>query len=336
MQLVEEVEPVVSVRSMCKALSFPRSSYYRLRKPPSARPRQPRPSPPRALDADERQQVLGVLNSERFADLPPAEVFQTLLGSGTYLCSVRTMYRVLADNRQVRERRNQLRHPVYAKPELVATGPNQVWSWDVTKLKTTQKWRYYYLYVLLDIFSRYVVGWLLAHQESSELAEQLLRDSYDKQAVEPGQVTAHSDRGSIFKAKTLQQLLVDLGIEPSFSRPRVSNDNPFSESNFKTLKYHHQFPERFTAFDQAKDSCRKLFPWYNWEHHHSGIAMLTPGQVHYGHADEVLAERQRVLDVAYAAHPERFVHGVPKVPSLPEAVWINPPEDRTQTLLEAH
>ena len=336
MQLVQEVEPAVGVSAMCEALSFPRSTYYRLHKPQSARPRRPRPSPPRALGADERKHVLKVLNSERFADLPPAEVFQTLLEQGRYLCSVRTMHRILADNKQVRERRNQLRHPVYAKPELVATGPNQVWSWDVTHLKTTQKWKYYYLYVLLDIFSRYVVGWLLAHQESSKLAERLIRESYIRQDVEPGQVTAHSDRGSIFKAKTLKQLLVDLGIEPSFSRPRVSNDNPFSESNFKTLKYHHDFPERFVHFDEAKDSCRKFFPWYNWEHHHSGIVMLTPGQVHYGHADEVLTDRQRALEAAYAARPERFVNGPPKVPSLPEAVWINPPEDRTQTVLEAH
>ena len=336
MQLCEEVEPAVGTKAMCEALSFPRSTYYRYRYPPPARPRRPRPSPPRALRGEERQEVLDVLNSKPFADKPPAEVFATLLGEQTYLCSVRTMYRVLASAKQVRERRNQLRHPAYKKPELLATGPNQVWSWDITKLKAADKWSYYYLFVLLDIFSRHVVGWLLAHHENGELAKQLITESYQKQGVEPGQITVHADRGAPCTARTVKQMMVDLGIDSSHSRPRVCNDNPFSESHFKTMKYQPEYPDRFGSYQDAHGFCRKFFAWYNWEHHHSGIAMLTPGQVHYGHADAVLAERQSVLDTAYAAHTERFVNGPPKVPSLPAEVWINPPEDRTQTEMEAH
>ena len=246
------------------------------------------------------------------------------------------MYRILDAHGEVRERRNQLRHPKYKRPELLATGPNQVWSWDITKLRAQQKWTYYYLYVLLDIFSRYVVGWMLSHRESGELAAQLLEHSYHKQDVDPGQVTVHADRGSAPTSKTLKQMMIELGVTPSHSRPRVSNDNPFSESNFHTVKSRPDYPDRFGCYEDASSFCRRTFDWYNHEHHHCGIVMLTPAQVHYGHAEQVLAERQQVLDAVYAAHPERFVHGPPKAPCLPGAVWINPPEDKTQTQMEAH
>lgn len=289
-----------------------------------------------ALSPEQQQCVLDILHSDRFVDRAPAEIYATLLDEETHLCSVRTMYRLLAAASEVRERRNQLRHPAYAKPELLATAPNQVWSWDITKLRAAEKWTYYYLYVLLDIFSRHVVGWMLAHRESGELAAKLVEETCEKQKVERGQLIIHADRGSAPKAKSLAQMFADLGVEPSHSRPRVSNDNPFSESQFKTFKYQPTYPSRFGGYDHALSYCREFFPWYNNDHRHSGIAMLTPADVHYRRAIAVLAERQRVLDAAYAAHPDRFVNGRPTVPSLPTAVWINPPEDKARKELETH
>lgn len=329
--LVTELSGVVGVGRACDALDLPRASYYRSRKPAVPRASRPRPTPTRALTRDEKQAVLEALHSERFVDQAPPAVVATLFEEGVYHCSARTMYRILASQGEVRERRNQLRHPKYARPELLATAPNQVWSWDITKLRAQQKWTYYYLYVLLDIFSRYVVGWMLAHRESGELAAQLLQESYEKQGVEPEQLTVHADRGSAPTAKTLKQMMTDLGVSPSHSRPRVSNDNPFSESNFHTIKSRPAYPDRFGCYEDGVSFCRATFDWYNHHHHHSGIAMLTPAQLHHGQADAVLAQRQRVLDAAYAAHPERFVHGRPKVPEPPQAVWINPPEDKTRT-----
>jgi putative transposase len=269
-------------------------------------------------------------------DKAPYEVYATLLDEDVLYCSVRTMYRILAEQDEVRERRNQCRRPSYAKPELLATGPNQVWSWDITKLRAAVKWTYYYLYVLLDIYSRYVVGWMLAHRESGELAVELVRESYEKQRIEPGQVIVHADRGSAPTAKTLAQLYVDLGVDPSHSRPYVSDDNPFSEAQFKTFKYHPGYPDRFGGYEHALSNCRHFFPWYNTEHRHSGIAFLTPEMVHYGQAREVLVQRQRVLDAAYAAHPERYVKGPPRVATLPAAVWINPPEDKSRREITLH
>jgi putative transposase len=258
-------------------------------------------------------------------DKAPGEVYASLLDEGTYLCSVRTMYRVLSQGREVRERRNQLRHPTYKKPELLATGPNQVWSWDITKLPGPVKWTYYYLFVILDIFSRYVVGWMLAARESSQLAQRLIRESIEKQGVSPGQLVIHSDRGPSMKSHGLAQLLATLGVTKSHSRPHVSNDNPFSESHFKTVKYRPSFPDRFGSQEHALSFCREFFPWYNYEHYHSGIGMLTPAMVHYGYADLILAQRQLILDVAYLAHPERFVKGPPAPGHSPHQVWINPP-----------
>ena len=237
------------------------------------------------------------------------------------------MYRILADNEEVKERRNQLKHPEYTKPELLAEGPNEVWSWDITKLRGPVKWTYFYLYVILDIFSRYVVGWMVAPRETAHLARKLIRESCKKQAIDPGQLTIHADRGSPMIAKTTAQLFVTLGINKSHSRPHVSDDNPYSESQFKTLKYCPGFPDRFGSLQDAVAFCRSFFTWYNTEHRHSGIGMLTPEVVHYGLARDVVESRKKVLQVAFEAHPERFVRGLPLPPALPEAAWINPPAE---------
>ncbi len=323
MNAAVEAMASVAARPVLSALGLSPATYYR-RRLPTRPPVACRPSPARSLDEAEQQVVLDVLHSPRFVDKSPAEVFATLLDEEAYLCSERTMYRLLAANDEVRERRDQLRHPQYKKPELMATGPNQVWSWDITKLKTHAKWVYLYLYVILDIFSRYVVGWLLAENESSTLAERLVRETYDKHGIAPGQLVFHADRGPAMKAKPLVQLLAALDVVRSHSRPHVSNDNPFSESQFKTLKYHPSFPDRFGGLDDGLAFCREFFPWYNCEHHHSGIAYLTPHDVHYGRAAEVLRRRDEVMLAAYARHPERFRR--PPTPMvLPPAVWINPP-----------
>jgi putative transposase len=295
-----------------------------------AGPRRPRPTPARALAPSERQAVLDELHATEFCDRSPYQVHATLLERGRYLCSPRSMYRILAGNDELRERRNQLRHPHYVKPELVASGPNEVWSWDITKLKGPAKWVYYYLYVILDIFSRYVVGWLLAQQENASLAQRLIRETCIKQGVAPGQLVLHADRGAAMTSKTVAQLLADLGVDKTHARPRVSDDNPFSESQFKTLKYSPGFPDRFGSPEHAREVSRALFSWYNQEHHHSSLCYLTPAVVHYGRAELVLAARHQVQLTAYREHPERFVNGPPTLQRLPEAVWINPPEKTTR------
>lgn len=325
MTAVRENFPTFGVAGACAALGLTRASFYRHIKPAVDLLLRRRPIPARALSGTERQAVLDHLHEPRFVDQSPAEVHSTLLDEGAYLCSVRTMYRILADQHEVRERRNQLRHPHYAKPELLATAPNQVWSWDITKLLGPAKWTYFYLYVLLDIFSRYVVGWLVAHRESAELAKRLIAESCAKQNIERGQLTLHADRGSPMKALTVTQKLADLGVVRTHSRPHVSNDNPFSESQFKTLKYRPEFTERFGCQQDALSFCREFFDWYNTEHRHSGIAMLTPEMVHYGKAEQALSARKAVLAKAYLRHPERFVKKPPQPAPLPEAVWINPP-----------
>jgi len=325
MAAIEAVETDVPITPLCRSLGVSRAAVYRRRRPRAERPARSRTVSPRALTPAERQGVLDVLHSDRFVDAAPIEVHATLLEEGTYLCSPRSMYRILASNDEVRERRNQLRHPNHVKPELMATAPNQVWSWDITKLKGPRKWVYYYLYVMLDIFSRYVVGWMIAQSESGRLAQRLIEESCDKQSIEPGQLAIHADRGGPMISKGLGQLLADLGVEKSHSRPHVSNDNPFSESHFRTLKYRPAFPARFGSPEHAESVCRQLFPWYNDEHHHSGIGFLTPAAVHYGRADAVLDARHRTRLAAYAAHPERFINGAPRREQLPAAVWINPP-----------
>ena len=307
------------------ALGLSPTSFYRRRQKQFG-PLLRRPTPPRALSVAERREVLEVLHSERFADKAPAEVVATLLEEGRHLASERTMYRILADNEEVRERRNQLCHPVAARPELVATAPNSVWSWDITKLMTTTKFVYLHLYVIIDIFSRYVVGWLLAERESAALAKRLVDETVAKHNVAPGELTLHADRGAAMRSKLLSQLLGSLDVGKSFNRPHVSNDNPFSESHFKTLKYHPSFPSKFGGLDDGLAFCRTFFPWYNEHHHHSGIEFLTPATVHSGRGDEVLRARHETMMVKYRAHPERFVHGPPRLAELAREVYINPPK----------
>ena len=271
------------------------------------------------------------LNTPRFVDKAPAEVYATLLDEGRYYCSIRTMYRLLAEDEQVRERRNQLRHPRYVRPELCASAPNQVWSWDLTKLLGPVKWTHYCLYVVLDLFSRYTVGWMVAPRESAALAERLIRESCQKQVISPDQLVIHSDRGAAMTAKSVARLLADLGVTKSHSRPHVSDDNAYSEAQFRTLKYRPDFPTRFDSIDHARAFCREFFGWYNDEHRHWGIGLLTPQTVHYGLAHDVIRTRQQVLSHAYNAHPERFVRGAPTPPELPEEVWINRPNSTTAT-----
>ena len=322
-----QVMPRTGVVRVLSAIGLSVATFYRQQGGP--RPVKPRPKPASALSGDEEARVLALLHSERFVDKAPAEVVATLLGEGEYVCSERTMYRLLEAHGEVKERRDQLRHPAYAKPELVASAPNQVWSWDITKLKTTTKWAYLYLYVVLDIFSRYVVGWMLAEHENGTHAERLMRETIERQGVKPGQLVLHADRGQPMRSKRLSQLLADLDVTRSHSRPHVSDDNPYSESQFKTLKYHPSFPERFGGHDDGRAFCREFFPWYNDEHHHSALVYLTPRQVHYGEADEALRQRHEVMLAAHLKQPGRFIGGPPPLATLPRAVYINPPKALT-------
>jgi putative transposase len=325
MATTEKLSGDIGVAPACESMRVARSTLYYQRR--EAQETKARPKPARALSDSERQKVLDELHCDRFVDKSPGQIWATLLDEGIYLCSERTMYRILADNEEVKERRNQLKHPEYSKPELLAEGPNEVWSWDITKLRGPVKWTYFYLYVILDIFSRYTVGWMVAPRETAGLAQKLIRESCKKQAIDPGQLTIHADRGSPMIAKTTAQLFVILGISKSHSRPHVSDDNPYSESQFKTLKYRPGFPDRFGSLQDSVAFCRSFFTWYNTEHRHSGIGMMTPEVVHYGLARDVIESRKKVLEVAFAAYPERFVRGVPLPPALPQAAWINPPEN---------
>lgn len=321
-QTVQALGPRLGIALTCQALGLARATYYRSQQP--ARPRRPRRAA-RALAPAERQAVLDVLHEPRFGDLAPAEVYATLLEEDRYLCSERTMYRLLAAHQEVRERRDVLRHPAYAAPQLLATRPNELWSWDITKLVGPTKWTAYSLYVILDVFSRYVVGWLAAHREAAVLAERLIAAACERQGIRPGQLTIHADRGSSMTSKPVALLLADLGVTKTHSRPHVSNDNPYSEAQFKTLKYRPAFPERFGSLEHARAVSADLFRWYNHDHHHAALGLLTPADVHFGRAAAKTTARGRVLAAAYARHPERFVRGVPQPPTVPSAVWINPP-----------
>ena len=332
MKAAEQLAEDVGVSQACEALAIPRASFYRRVKPPeptrddvaTAR------SSSRALSEAERDTVRQTLYSERFMDKSPHQIYASLLDEGEYLCSVRTLYRILDEDNASKERRNQLKRPNYKKPELLATAPNQVWSWDITKLLGPEKWTYYYLYVILDIFSRYVVGWMLAHREHADLATRLIRETIEKQNIPEDQLIIHSDRGPSMTSHSVAQLLGTLGVTKSHSRPHVSNDNPFSESQFKTMKYRPEFPNRFGGYDDALSFCRRFFVWYNDEHYHSGIGLVTPAMLHYGQAPQIIASRQATLGNTYATHPERFVKGPPQPPELPSAVWINPPREHQQ------
>jgi transposase InsO family protein len=329
-----ELSMETNKKTACDVLQLSRASFYRFH----TQAVEPvidltnRPSPPLALNGDERQRVLDTLHDERFQDAAPHQVYAALLDEGQYYCSIRTMYRILeTEHGDIKERRRQVQRPHYNKPELLAEAPNQVWSWDITKLKSTVKWTYFYLYVILDIYSRYVVGWMLAPREQDALAKKLIEETCQKQQIQDGQLTIHADRGSSMKSKSVALLLSDLGVVKSHSRPYVSNDNPFSESQFKTLKYCPQFPGQFGNIQEARAFCQYFFNWYNKEHHHSGIGLVTPEQLHYGLAGHIQENRAKVLKAAFEANPNRFKNKIPSPPAIPEAVWINKPKFITQT-----
>jgi putative transposase len=333
MDAVTRLSPTVGIVAACDCLGVARASFYRQRPvlgPPASPPPEPalpvdRSTPARALSAIERASVLSVLHEERFQDRSPAAIQATLLDEGQYLCSTRTLYRILEQEGESRERRDQLVHPPYQKPELLATAPNQLWSWDITKLLGPAKWTYFYLYVILDIFSRYVAGWMVAPRESAELARKFIEETIGKHDIPAGQLKIHADNGKVMTSKPVAFLMADLGVTKTHSRPYVSNDNPYSESQFRTLKYRPEFPDRFGCIQDSRTFCQNFFQWYNEEHRHSGIALLTPAMVHFGEAQQVLAHRQVVLDAAYQAHPERFVGQPPRPLPLPSEVWINKP-----------
>ena len=325
---VAEMGQVCGIAAACQELAVPRSWYYRQQaEPVIVVPVQnrPQPRPAHALSAEEKAIVETTLNSERFCDLSPRQVYAQLLDDGHYLCHWRTMYRILAEIGQVHERRAQRKKRVYGKPQLKATGPNQVWTWDITLLPGPTRGHFYYLYVILDVYSRYVVGWLLASCESAELAEGLVAATCAKQGIQPEQLTLHADRGSAMRAITLAQLLSDLGVAKSHTRPYTPNDNPFSEAQFKTLKYRPDYPAQFLDWAAAQSWLQAFFHWYNQEHRHTSLALMTPAAVHYGRATQVSQQRQQVLNAAYETHPERFRRGRPVAGTPSQEVWINPP-----------
>ena len=330
---IEELVPLVGVRKACEALGEAQARWYRRHRqsPPAPRPARPPAAQPRALSVEERDRVREVLNSPEHVDEAPATVYAKLLDEGVYLASVPTMYRILRAHGEVRERRRHATHPAHKKPELIATAPNQVWSWDITKLAGPAKWSYFYLYVIIDIFSRYVPGWMLARAENAALAEALLAETVAKQQIGHGQLTIHADRGSPMTAKPVAHLLADLGVTKSHSRPHVSNDNPYSESQFRTLKYRPDFPDRFGSFEDAHAHCGRFFGWYNDDHRHSGIGYHTPADVHYGRAEHLQEKRGIVLAGAYQLHPERFVRKPPVPPAIPTSAWINEPKEDPST-----
>ncbi len=332
----EQLAPTVGVAAACRALGVARASVYRHRRPHVPSPSRPRQAPPRALTPPERERILKTLHEVRFVDRAPAATYATLLEEGRYLCSIRTMYRVLRAAGEVNERRRQRKHPHREPPQLVATAPNQIWTWDITRLPGRRKWTTYPLYVVLDLFSRYVVAWMVASRETAALAKRLVEGACRKQSIQPGQLTLHQDRGGPMTAKTFSQFLVDLEILASYSRPRVSDDNPYSESHFKTVKYAPAYPERFLKPGNARAYFQDFFPWYNTQHRHSSLGLLTPEDVHYGRAQDLQTARQRVLDEAHRTHPERFVNGTPRAPKIPTEVWINQPANiiECQTTLQ--
>jgi putative transposase len=342
MDAVTQLAPTVGIVAACDFLAVPRASFYRQRPvlgppaSPAPAPATPaeRSAPARSLSEAERAGVLAVLHEARFQDRSPAAVQATLLDEGQYLCSIRTMYRILQQEGESGERRDQLVHPAYQKPELLATAPNQLWSWDITKLRGPVKWTYFYLYVIIDVFSRYVTGWMIAYREGAELARQFIEEAIGKHQVPAGQLTIHADRGRVMKSKPVAFLMADLGVTKSHSRPYVSDDNPYSESQFRTMKYRPEFPDRFGCIQDSRTFCQQFFQWYNEEHRHSGIALLTPAVVHFGETQTVLAHRQVVLDAAYHAHPDRFVRRPPKPMLLPSEVWINKPAPSGETTKE--
>lgn len=319
---MSELAGKIGVKAACEVLNIPRGRAYKRSKSTSKRVRRRHAQ---ALSAAQRQEIRDILNGERFRDMPPRQIYATLLDEGVYLCHWRTMYRILSEHGEVKERRMQRKHPIYKKPELLATAPNQVWSWDITNLRGPAKWTHFKLYTVLDIFSRYVVGWMIAEHETSELARQLIAETAKKQGICPETLTLHADNGSPMTGRPLGQLLLDLGITRSHSRPHTSNDNPFSEAQFKTLKYSATYPGRFESIQHARVWADEFFTWYNEVHYHSGLRLFTPSSVHYGEWQSIQAQRQAVLTQAYQAQPQRFTHGLPQAHVVPNEVWLNPP-----------
>lgn len=328
MEKILESEGTATIQELCEGFQIGEATYYRWKnkkKKPVEKPEKPRHW--KRLSEDEESEVMELMTSERFIDMAPAAIYATLLDDGEYLCSERTMYRYLERNAAVKERRNQRVHPEYKKPELLATRPKQLWSWDITKLKTGRKCEYLHLYVIIDVYSRFVVGWMVAEKECSILAEQFIAETCFKEEIERDQLTIHADRGAAMKSKTVYQLMCDLGITKTHSRPHVSNDNPYSESQFKTMKYHSTFPRKFGCLEDAKSFLRGWFEWYNFKHKHSGIEMMSPHDVHSGKYKAILEKRQMVLNQAFLKMPHRFNKKKPKVQNLSEAVWINKPPE---------
>jgi putative transposase len=322
-----EASAECAVRDACRAFGVSPATFYRHRDPKPA-PKKEKKKNHRRLSEEEEKMILEELTSTRFMDESVPEIYASLLDDGRYLCSQRTMYRILDRHASTRERRNQLEHPEYTKPELLAQAPNEVWSWDITKLRGPQKWSYYYLYVIMDIYSRYVVGWMVAPRESAILAERLIQQTCENQGIKPEQLTIHADRGTSMRSKLVAQLLADLGVTKSHSRPHTSNDNPYSEAQFKTLKYHHSFPNKFGCIEDAQTFLQNFFDWYNRQHKHSGIGYVSPESIHTGQAHIIRDKRCSVLLAAYEKHPERFVKGIPLPPKIPEAAWINKPQEK--------
>ena len=333
MPVTVSLSEMVGKKAACDAMAIPKATFYRHQGKSRVVESRRRPVPPLALSPIERQTILDVAHEQRFWDATPYQMYATLLDEGQYLGSVRTIYRVLVANNEVKERRKQVSRPHYQKPELLATAPNKVWSWDITKLKGPAKWNYFHLYVILDIFSRYVVGWMVVHRESATLAKRLIEETCTKQHISEGQLTLHADRGSSMKSKLVAHLLADLGVTKTHNRPHVSNDNPYSESQFKTLKYSPGFPERFGSIQDAREFCQEFFPWYNTVHKHSGIGLMTPEQVHYEQAQEIQEQRAIVLASAFKDHKKRFKGKMPKPFPLPKAAWINKPDKSQEILL---
>ena len=326
--MVSDLSAKVGTKKACNSFSIPRSSYYYW-KHPATKPAlyKERKLPDFAYTPAEKQEILNVMNSDIYMNQTPYEIYASQLDAGEYRCSVRTMYRILSENDQVKERRKIRRSTNYKKPELLSIKTNQVWTWDITKLKGSEKWTYFYLYVIIDIFSRFVVGWMVAYRELSSLAKKFIEETCQKQDIKRGQLTIHADRGASMKSKQVAFLLSDLGVTKSHSRPYVSNDNPFSESHFKTMKYRPEFPERFNSLAEARKFCRLFFDWYNKEHYHSGIGFLTPESIHYGFAENILENRKKVLLNAFEKNPKRFRFKKPKLKNLPKSVWINKPDN---------
>jgi len=325
---IESAKPFIGISAACLALDVPHTTYYRRTKPVESAPARPEQKcrvPGRGLTQEEQDRVVAALNSDRFVDMAPPQVYSTLLDEGVFHCSISTMYRLLRKRGEINERRKLRRHRPAARPELLATGPNQVWSWDITKLKGPRRWTYYYLYVVIDVFSRCVVGWCICAKSSAKIAEALLQDAIARERIAPGQLTIHADNGGEMVSITVAELLTDMGVIKSHSRPHTSNDNPFSESHFKTMKYRPEVPDRFESVEQAREIFRKLFHWYNNKHRHSGLALMTPASVHAGEAAQITQARAEVLTAAFNAHPGRFVNKAPKPLAPPTEVWINPP-----------